>query len=146
MVRPTGSQTRTFNYTDSPANTGNIQAYLQDATNENGKVRYTYTWFGKVLTRTDNNHNTNVNDNKGDVTWYEYDDYQRLIKIHYYTHSGNCEVNAVNCVPPLVEDLAAQVVMTYDSNTEQNVGGELLARSAGTTGNAEVDQQQCHFY
>src|SRR6266496_1241316 len=134
MVRPTGSQTRTFNYTDSPGNTGNVQAYLQDATNENGKVSYTYTWFGKVSTKTDNNHNVTINDNKGDVTWYEYDDYQRLIKIHYYTHSGYCDVNEVNCVPPLVEDLAAQVVMTYDSNTEQNVGGNysqgLLGRLA----------------
>jgi YD repeat-containing protein len=47
MPRPTGTQTRTFNY--------NNTAYLQSATNpENGTVTYTYNSFtNKLATKTD---------------------------------------------------------------------------------------------
>src|ERR1019366_10393727 len=48
MPRPTGTQTRTFNYGTPPG------AYLLSTTNpENGTVTYTYTWFGKLATKTD---------------------------------------------------------------------------------------------
>lgn len=40
MPRPTGTQTRTFNYTSG----GYVTGYLQSTTNpENGRVNYTYT-------------------------------------------------------------------------------------------------------
>ena len=76
MVRPTGTQIRTFNYNNSP--------YLQSATNpENGTVTYTYNSYNKVATKTDA---------KGQQVVYTYDTYARLTEVQRYpTGSSNPE-------------------------------------------------------
>ena len=76
MVRPTGTQVRTFNYNNTP--------YLQSATNpENGTVTYTYNSYNKVATKTDA---------KGQQVVYTYDTYARLTEVQRYpTGSSNPE-------------------------------------------------------
>jgi YD repeat-containing protein len=69
MPRPTGTQTRTFNY-GSPAG-----ALLLSATNpENGTVSYTYNSYNKIATKTDA---------KGQQTQYTYDGYLRLTQVRH---------------------------------------------------------------
>ena len=67
MTRPTGTQTRTFNYGTPPGN------LLLSATNpKNGTVTYTYNSYQNVATRVDA---------KGQEVAYTYDSYARLTKV-----------------------------------------------------------------
>ena len=93
MPRPTGTQTRTFNYAPPGSPPG---AFLLSATNpENGTVSYTYNTGGnqKIATKTDA---------KGQQTQYSYDSYARLTEVRHYI-SGT-------------EDLCQRVDFYYDSN------------------------------
>jgi YD repeat-containing protein len=93
MPRPTGTQTRTFNYGTPPG------PYLLSATNpENGTVSYTYTWYGAVETKTDA---------KNQQVRYTYDDYRRLTQVSYYYWFWTGQ---------WMEDTAARVTMAYDTN------------------------------
>jgi YD repeat-containing protein len=67
MVRPTGTQTRTFNYSGK---------FLQNATNpENGMVSYTYNANNQVIAKTDA---------KGQKVAYSYDTQARLTQVQRY--------------------------------------------------------------
>jgi RHS repeat-associated protein len=78
MIRPTGTQVRTFNYNNTP--------YLQSATNpENGTVTYTYNSYNKVASKTDA---------KGQVVVYTYDTYARLTEVQRYPQ-GTSNAEAV---------------------------------------------------
>ena len=96
MPRPTGTQTRTFNYGTPPG------ALLLSATNpENGTVTYTYNANQKVQTKTDA---------KGQQTQYSYDSYNRLTQVRHYP-SGSSQP----------EDTCQQVNYFYD--TDQSGSG-----------------------
>src|SRR6516162_6308111 len=70
MPRPSGTQTRTFNYGNPPG------AFLLSATNpENGTVTYTYGTGGTLATKTDA---------KNQQIRYTYDSYLRLTRLAYY--------------------------------------------------------------
>ncbi len=90
MPRPSGTQTRTFNYSGP---------YLMSAQNpENGTVTYTYGTGGLLASKTDA---------KGQQVQYSYDSYGRLSQVRHY---------ALNLQGTLVEDTCQQVNLTYDSN------------------------------
>jgi RHS repeat-associated protein len=120
MPRPTGTQTRTFNY-GTP-----VGPYVLSATNpENGTVSYTYTWYGSVATKTDA---------KGVQTRYSYDDLRRLTQISYFTQFP----------PSWVEDVAARVTMSYDTNPvdgsySQSALGRMTTRQYTVNGTAFTD-------
>ena len=70
MPRPSGTQTRTFNYGNPPG------AFLLSATNpENGTVTYTYGSGGTLATKTDA---------RNQQIRYTYDSYLRPTRISYY--------------------------------------------------------------
>ena len=74
MPRPSGTQTRTFNYLKA----GVMTAYLQSATNpENGTVSYAYdtTYTNRVATKTDAT---------GQQILYTYDGLARLTQVHHW--------------------------------------------------------------
>jgi len=76
MPRPTGTQTRTFNYDLA---TGR----LTSATNpENGTVSYTYNSDGTVATKTDT---------KGIVKTFTYDSYKRVTEMTYNNDPSLCQ-------------------------------------------------------
>jgi RHS repeat-associated protein len=107
MPRPTGTQTRTFNYGTPPG------PYLLSATNpENGTVSYTYTWYGAVATKTDA---------KNQQVRYTYDDYRRLTQVSYYYWFWTGQ---------WMEDTAARVTVGYDTNS---VDGTYSQYASGRT-------------
>ena len=108
MPRPTGTQTRTFNYAPPGSTPG---AFLLSATNpENGTVNYTYGSNKKIATKMDA---------KGQQTQYTYDSYARLTEVRHYI-SGT-------------EDTCQRVDFYYDSNPfdggsySHNISGRLAA-------------------
>src|SRR5258708_35724472 len=75
MPRPSGTQTRTFNY--------NNGAYLLSATTpENGTVTYTYNGYAKVATEVDA---------KKQKIAYTYDPLARLTQIDHYPAAGKAQ-------------------------------------------------------
>jgi RHS repeat-associated protein len=102
MPRPSGTQTRTFNYGNPPG------AFLLSATNpENGTVTYTYGTGGTLATKTDA---------KNQQIRYTYDSYLRLTRLAYYQ------------TPTSQEDTQARVDIYYDSYW---VGGPPLSNTLG---------------
>ena len=92
MPRPTGTQTRTFNYGTPPG------TQLLSATNpENGTVTYTYNSDKTLATKTDA---------KGQQVQYTYDSYKRVTQIRRYNPSGG----------QLYEDTCQQENYSYDTN------------------------------
>jgi YD repeat-containing protein len=90
MPRPTGTQTRTFNY--------NNGGFLLSATNpENGTVTYTYNANNKVATKTDA---------KSQRIVYTYDSMGRLTLVQRGTVSGG----------QFTEDQSQATTYYYDSN------------------------------
>ncbi len=118
MPRPSGTQTRTFNYGTPPG------AYLLSATNpESGTVTYTYNSNGQLLSKTDA---------KNQQTQYGYDSYARLTQIRHYPVAGGSE------------DVAAQVNMSYDTNPydgsySQYALGRMAARQYTNNGTTFTD-------
>lgn len=108
MPRPTGTQTRTFNYGNPPG------AYLLSATNpENGTVRYTYGPGGLLATRTDA---------KNQQIRYTYDGYLRLTRKSYYL------------TPTSAEDTAARVDIGYDAGLSSYSLGRVSSRQYAING------------
>lgn len=107
MPRPTGTQTRTFNYGNPPG------PYLLSATNpESGTVSYTYS-NGLLQSKTDA---------KNQQTQYSYDSYGRVTQVRHYVWN----------FATLVEDVCQQVNLSYDSNPYATgfnyLSGRLAAR------------------
>jgi len=101
MPRPSGTQTRTFNYGTPPG------PMLQSATNpENGTTNYTYDpTYRKVATKTDA---------KGQQIAYGYDSLARLTSVHRLQRQG----------PP-----PNRVTITARFGTPGNGGGPFMALS-----------------
>jgi RHS repeat-associated protein len=92
MPRPSGTQTRTFNYGNPPG------AQLLSATNpENGTVTYTYNSDQTLATKTDA---------KNQQVQYSYDSYKRVTQIRRGTYNGT-----------FTEDTCQQENYTYDAGT-----------------------------
>jgi RHS repeat-associated protein len=109
MARPTGTQTRTFNYID-PA-TSAPGALLRYTINpENGTVTYTYDSQNRLST---------VVDAKNQKKVLTYDSYNRVTQVQRYVNSGG-----------YVEDPMARTNFYYDSNpfgTSSYIAGRLAA-------------------
>ena len=103
MSRPSGTQTRSFNYGNPPG------LYLLSATNpETGTVSYSYT-NGLLMSKTDA---------KNQQTQYSYDSYNRVTQVRHYPTNGGSE------------DTCQQVNFTYDSNSGFSyLWGRLATRS-----------------
>ena len=117
MTRPSGTQTRTFNYID-PA-TSKPGTLLRSATNpENGTVTYTYDSSMRLSTVTDAMNQRKV---------MTYDSLSRVTQVQRYFYSGGA----------YVEDPNKRTNFYYDSNpfgTSQNTsrasgGGAILRRT-----------------
>jgi RHS repeat-associated protein len=105
MVRPTGTQTRSFTYNHTP--------YVYSATNpENGTVSYTYNQYNKVATKTDA---------KGQQVVYTYDTYARLTEVQRYP-TGTSNAEAVCQRETYYYD-----TNPFDSSYSQNASGRLTA-------------------
>ena len=103
MPRPTGTQTRTFNYGNPPG------AFLLSATNpENGTVTYTYNATGTLASKTDA---------KNQQAQYSYDSYNRVTQIRHYPGAGS-------------EDTCQRVNLGYDANTLDSSFTNLYGRLA----------------
>jgi YD repeat-containing protein len=102
MPRPSGTQTRTFNYGTPPG------AFLVSATNpENGTVAYTYGGGGVLTTKTDA---------KNQQIRYAYDSYLRLTRMSYYQ------------TPASQEDTQARVDIYYDTDYNGHTDRYTLGR------------------
>jgi RHS repeat-associated protein len=110
-----GGQTRAFKY-DSEGHLlferiPEMPAMVNDGTGTMWSMKYTYTTFGAVATKTDG---------RGVIITYGYDSLNRLTSISYNTSGAPNVVSTPN------------VTYTYDNNQSSSTNGLLLSLSAGS--------------